>query len=91
MLLRDFLKHGKIKSMKYYITSGDLKKICTSDNPKRAAILAFEQMKKEPINELGVMTLVSERGFSASHETDLYFNTCNLLEETNQLDDYYSC
>lgn len=75
---------------KYYVSSGELNVACESDIPKNAAIAVFERLKKEPVGQLGKITLVSERGFDSDAEDDTYFITGDLLDETNQLADFKS-
>jgi hypothetical protein len=69
---------------KYYVNSGDLEFICTSDTPKNAAIKGFSNIKNLSINKLAIITIVSEHGFDSTHDDDYVFLTTNLLEETNQ-------
>jgi len=73
---------------KYYVSSGDLNVTCDNDRPEKAAVAAFNQIKRNPIKELGKLTVVSEHGFDSNCEDDRYFITADLLDETNQLDDF---
>lgn len=73
---------------KYYVSSGDLNIICDSDTPDNAAIIAFNRMKDSPVGQLGRLTLVSEHGFDSEFEDDIYYITCDLLNETGQSADF---
>jgi hypothetical protein len=73
---------------KYYISSGDLQHMTDKPQPKAAAIDAFENLKSCPVSQLGKLTVVSEHGFDAGHDDDMYFCTVDLLDETDQLESY---
>jgi hypothetical protein len=73
---------------KYYVSSGDLQKIISAENHKKAAIAVFEQLDALSVDSLGIITLVSERGFDAFDDDDVYFPTMDLLEAADQLGNY---
>lgn len=76
---------------KFYVSSGDLQVTNESDAPKNAALAAFMKIKDiQPIEKLGRLTVVSEHGFDSDREDDTYFMTSDLLDETNQLEDFAS-
>lgn len=74
---------------KYYVSSGDLKHIITRKNTREAAIDTYRKlpdMKK--VGKLGLLTMVSERGFDSEDQDDSWYITTDLLEETEQADDF---
>jgi hypothetical protein len=75
---------------KYYVSSGDLNITCDNDFPEKAALAAFNTIKQHPIKELGKLTVVSEHGFDSNRDDDRYFITADLLDETDQLDNFKS-
>jgi hypothetical protein len=75
---------------KFYIKSGDLEEICNKKTPKDAAISAFNTMKDKFIGKLAKLTVVSQNGFDENNDENVYFCTCNLLEETGQLNNFKS-
>lgn len=77
--------------LKFYVSSGDLQVTTESDVPKNAALAAFFKIKDiQPIKRLGRITVVSEHGFDSDKEDDTYYITSDLLDETNQIEDFAS-
>jgi hypothetical protein len=73
---------------KYYVSSGDLRVTCNADDQKEAALFAFSKIKDKKVEQLGKVTVVSEVGFDSDCDDDMYFVTSDLLDETNQTDDF---
>jgi len=70
---------------KFYVTSGDLKRIIDRPDAKTAAVDSFKSMTSESVN---IVTMVSERGFDSETDQDLFFYTMDILEASDKLDGY---
>ena len=73
---------------KYYVSSGDLRVTCEGDDQKEAALFAFSKIKEKSVRQLGKLTVVSEVGFDVGYDEDMYFITSDLLDETDQAEDF---
>lgn len=73
---------------KYYVSSGELNVACDTENPDDAVLFAFNRLKDVPVNQLGRLTLVSEHGFDSDLDDDVYYITCDILNETGQAEDF---
>lgn len=71
---------------KFYVSSAKFNKIVESNTHKNAAIKAFKSLQQFP--SLAIITTVSEQGFEDNHEEDVYFNTLDILDLTDQIADY---
>jgi hypothetical protein len=76
---------------KYYVSSGELQRAIDRPKPKDAAVAAFNTLKERPVKLLGKLTMVSEHGFDSEADDDIYFCTVDLLDETDQLENYLHC
>jgi len=72
---------------KYYVSTGEVKKVIDSPDAKTAVIDVFKSLDSE---NLGFITVTSEKGFDANDPDDLVWLTMNLLEEVDKLGDYKS-
>ena len=73
---------------KYYVYSGDFRKIIDRPTPKSAAIDAFRLLEENPAKSLSFATIVSEAGFDADHDNDVWFPTLEILEQSDQISNY---
>lgn len=73
---------------KYYVESGDLKKIIDRANPEIAAIDTFRTLAETPVETLNSTTIVSEEGFDSNSDNDWLFSTIEILEQSNQIGNY---
>lgn len=71
---------------KYYVESGDLKKIINAHSHKLAAINAFKTIDSST-KKLGKLTFVGEQGFT-NHKEDIYLSTSFLLEESKLIENF---
>jgi hypothetical protein len=73
---------------KYYVYSGDFKKMIDRPTPKNAAIDAFRSLEENPVDSLCFATVVSEVGFFKDHDNDIWFPTLEILEQSEQIGNY---
>lgn len=73
--------------MKYYVESGEMKRVVIASDPKEAVKIAIEQDKPE---SLGLLAVISERGFDTAYPDDYYILTPAILLEMYLIsqDDY---
>ena len=71
---------------KFYVRSGDFRKVLDSPNCDVAAIDGVRSLELNPVKRLSGITIVSEHGFSEiANEDDTVFNTLELLEDADLL------
>lgn len=75
---------------KYYVSSGELRVAVDENTPHQAALTVFYNLKNHPASSLGKITMVSELGFDSQADEDVYMLTLELLDETDQLDQFSS-
>jgi hypothetical protein len=56
--------------------------------PRDAAIAAFKTLEINPVDQLGLITMVSEHGYESEDPENLFFDTVSLLEASDQLGYY---
>jgi hypothetical protein len=73
---------------KFYVSTGDFQVLLSRQDAKTAAYDAFEQLSDHSPSKLGIITIVSEHGFNSCELDDYCFSTLDLLEDTDQLQNY---
>ncbi len=77
---------------KYYVDAGDLKVVIDRPTHNEAAIDAFRRLEDQPVQSLRSITIVSEQGFASEtdeeNENDWCFATLELLEQSDQIQNY---
>jgi hypothetical protein len=69
---------------KYYVCIIDHKYTVVAETPQKALLKAIEGCNAQ---ELGLLGMVSERGFGGEHEDDIYISIPHVLEEAGLWND----
>ncbi len=73
---------------KFYISSGDFKQVVDRPDSKTAVYDAFQSLKGDSPMRLGIIVVVSERGFDSIVDDDMIFSTLDVLEDTGQIENF---